>query len=228
MSTLWPDYLPTPEQDGYRLRRGAESVSIRLDGGRSRVRRDILGASHEATCTFLLDSSEYVAFEGFFREQLDARTALFRLPLLIDTPVAVNHLVRVLDDPEELASTRGHAHTVQVRLEVLPNPMKSHSLVCENFSDPLVDDGGAPIGADGDMSQFPIGRDVLLMGCSGLVDGVLISLDGTYEIASKPTVAQIELANASTVNAGWTTLGGTATRILFPTNRQGACILLPE
>lgn len=228
MTTLWPDYLPTPEQDGYRLRRGSESVTTRLDGGASRVRRDILGASHEATCTFMLTDEEYTSFEGLFREQLASRTSLFRIPLLIDTPTPVNHLVRVLDDPEELASTRGLTYVVQVRFEVIPNPMKSYSLVLENFGDPLVDDAGAPLGDNGDMGEFPVGRDVLLLGCRGVVDGVTISLDGTYEIASKPTAAQLELADAATVNAGWTTLGGTASRILLPTNRRGACILLPE
>jgi hypothetical protein len=230
----WPSALPTPLQDGYGLRRGVESLSIRLRGGASRVRRDIVGASHVATCTFLCFDGEYSALIGWFRERVQSRTALFRLPLLVDTPVPVNHLCRVLDEPEELADTRGGAHTVRVTLELLPNPMRSFSLLLQNVSDTRVSDTGSSDYA-GDMGEFPIGRDVMLLGCSGFAASTttFIDLDGTYEIASKPSASAIVLLNAAVVNPGWTTLAGTASQALIPNtngaaNFAGACILLPE
>jgi len=220
---LWPSFLPTPEQDGYRLRRGKEFVSIRLDGGRSRVRRDILGASHIATCTFVCTPEEYTALTGFLRETVRSRTELFRLPLLIDAPVAVNHLCCVLDDPEELARTRGYSHTVQVTLEVIPNPIKT-LIILDGDADQRVIDAGP----DAEMAEFPEGREVLLTGCVGTVEGLSINLDGTYTIDDKPDAATIVLTDAASVNAGWTTLNGTTLKVMLPTNRQGACILLPE
>lgn len=228
MSTpLWPSSLPTPEQDGYRLRRGKETVTIRLDGGQSRVRRDVLGASHEVTCTFNLDQDEYTTFEGFFRERVQARSRLFRIPLLIDVPVAVNYLARVLDDPEELSATRGYAHTAQVRLEVIPNPIKSFGILMQSISDERVVDGGTADYSP-EMSEFPVGRQVLLTGCRGISNSTAVDLDGTYTIGSKPNAFTIVLTNADVINTDWTVLNGTASQALFPTNQRGACILLPE
>jgi hypothetical protein len=224
---LFPTTLPGPEQDGYRLRRGNESVSIRLDGGASRVRRDVVGASHTAECTWLLDHDEYTALTGFFRERLQSRTRLFRIPLLIDTAVTVNYLARPLDAPEELGSTRGRMHTVRATLEVIPNPIKSFGLLLQSIADARVVDAGS-VDYSGEMAQFPVGRQVLLTGCRGLSNAVAVDLDGTYTILSKPNAFSIILNNAAAVNSDWTVLNGTASQALFPTSNQGACILLPE
>lgn len=226
-TVLFPTHLPGPEQDGYRLRRGRETVSIRLDGGASRVRRDVVGAAHTAECTWVCSSEEYVAITGFFRERLQSRSRLFRIPLLIDAGVTVNYLARVLDDPEELATTRGLMHTVRATLEVLPNPIRSFGIICQNVSDARVVDNGS-VDYTGDMGEFPVGRDVVLVGCRGLVNGTPIDLDGTYEIDSKPNAFTIVLDNAAAENSDWTVLNGTVSQQLFPTNQQGACILLPE
>lgn len=227
MTVLWPSYIPTPVQDGYRLRRGSESVSIRLDGGASRVRRDIVGASHEATCTFLVDRSEYTQLIGFLRERAQSRTALFRIPLLIDVPAAVNYLARVLDEPEELAAERGYAYTVQVRLEVLPNPIRSFTLILQSVSDDRIVDAGSS-DYSGSLAEFPPGRDVMLVGCQGTVNSVALDLDGTYEIDEAPGAAIRTLVNAPSVNAGWTALRATAAQALQVGPLGGAAILLPE
>jgi hypothetical protein len=227
MTVQFPTFLPGPEQDGYRLQRGRETISIRLDGGRSRKRRDIVGACHIAQCTWLCDHDEYTALTGFFRERLQSRSAEFLLPLLIDTAVTVNHRCTILDEPEELASTRGRMHTVRATLEVIPNPMRGFSIICQNVADGRVVDASTSDYA-GDMSEFPVGRDVLLTGCRGLSNGVALDLDGEYTIGSKPNAFSITLTNPAAVNADWTTLNGTASQALFPTNNQGACILLPE
>lgn len=224
---LWPSYLPTPEQGGYRVRRGNDSIAIRLDGGPARVRRDSLGTPHQVSVTFMCTEEEYTGLIGFCRERAQSRTRFFRIPLLIDVPVAVNYRARILDEPEALESTRGLTFLVGATLEVLPNPIKSLSVICQNVDDPRVVDAGT-IDYAGEMSEFPVGRNVLLTGCSGLSNSTPVSLDGTYEIASKPNAFSIELENAASVNSDWTVLNGTVSQLLTPTNNRGACILLPE
>lgn len=224
---LFPSTLPLPEQDGYSIRRGNDLVSVRLGGGPARVRRDSLGTPHEVTCTWMCDVSEYTYLIGWFRERVQARSAFFRIPLLIDAPVAVNHLARVLDGPEELASTRGHSFVVRATLEVMPNPIKSFTLSCQSVSDDRVIDGGSSDYA-ADMSEFPVGRQVLLLGCQGTVNGVDLDLDGTYTLAGAPSAGIRTLTNAPSVNADWTALRGTVNQIMAVGPAGGACVLLPE
>lgn len=223
---LFPSFLPAPEQDGYGVDRGTESVSIQLDGGPARVRQDSLGMPSEVRVSWTVDETEYAALIGFFRERVQKRTRFFRIPLIIDTPSLVNYLARVIGKPERLASTKGLTFEVQATLEVLPNPIRSYSLSLQSVSDDRVIDGGSSDYA-GDLSEFPIGRQVLLTGCQGVVDGVSLDLDGTYTINGAPTVGIITLASAPVVNADWTALRATTSKIMAPTFAKGACILLP-
>jgi hypothetical protein len=225
---LWPSFLPTPEQDGYRVSRGNDAVSIRLDGGPARVRRDALATPHEVTATFLCDETDYVGVIGFLRERTFGRTRFFRLPLLIDAPVVVPYLCRQLDEPETLDSTRGLSFEVRVTLEVLPNPILSSTLFLQSVSDDRVAVANTADGYSPNMAEFPVGRDVLLTGCRGTVGGVPINLDGQYVILGAPSPEARTLTTASSVNPGWTTLAATSPFLLFPDKQGGAAILLPE
>lgn len=228
MSTpLWPAAYPTPEQDGYTVTRGKEAIAIRLDGGPSRVRRDSLGMPHEVAVRLLCDETNFAGVTGFLRERVRSRTRYFRMPLLLDVPVVVPYLARVLDGPEVLESTRGLTFVVRATLEVIQNPIKSFSLVLQNVADERVVDSGT-IDYSGEMSEFPVGRQIMLTGCRGISNSTALDLDGTYEIASKPNAFSLILDNAAAVNADWTALNGTVSQALLPTNQQGACILLPE
>lgn len=224
---LWPSAAPYPEQDGYSLRRGNDLVSIRLDGGPARLRKDSLGTPHEVTCTWLCNPVEYTVLTGFLRERVQSRSQFFRIPLLIDVPTAVNYLARVLDGPEELQSTRGESFVVRATLEVLPNPIRSFTLSLQSVSDDRIIDGGSSDYA-GDLSEFPVGRDVLLTGCQGTVNGVDLDLDGTYTILGAPGAAIRTLQSAPVVNSDWTALRATALKIMGVGTTGGAAILLPE
>lgn len=228
MTPLWPtSLLPLPEQDGYRIRRGNDLVSVRLDGGPARVRSDSLGTPHQVTCTWICTPAEYAYMTGWFRERTQGRTQFFRIPLLIDVPVSVNYLARVLEGPEELSRTRGQIFEVQATLEVIPNPIKSFTLSCQSVSDDRIIDGGSSDYAS-DMSEFPVGRQVLLTGCQGEVDDVELDLDGTYTLLGAPSAGIRTLQNAAVVNPDWTALNGTVTKIMSVGPTGGAAILLPE
>lgn len=225
---VWPSFLPTPEQDGYRVSRVKDTVFTRLDGGPSRVRLDSLGTPHEVDVTWFCDETEYTGLIGFLRERAIYRTRYFRMPLILDVPVAVNYLCRLLDAPEALESTRGLSFIVRATLEVLPNPIRSATLLLQNVADARVVVGNTATGYSPDMAEFPDGRQVLLTGCSGTSNGVALNLDGTYTIASHPTPESISLSSAASVNSDWTALNGTASQSISPEKQGGACILLPE
>jgi hypothetical protein len=224
----WPSFLPTPEQGGYRVARGKNQISIRLEGGPSRVRQTALGTSHEVAVTWLCDETDYTGVIGFLRERAIERTLFFRLPLLIDVPVAVPYLCRLLDEPEALESTEGLSFEVRATLEVLPNPIRSSTLLLQNVADPRVTATNTAQGYSPDMAEFPDGRQVLLVGCRGTSSGTAVDLDGTYSIDSHPTPQSITLLNAAVVNPQWTVLNGTVSQALSPDKQGGACILLPE
>jgi hypothetical protein len=225
---LWPSDFPAPEQDGYRVNRGVDTVSVRLPGGPARVRRDALATPHEVTVTFLCFHDDYTGVIGFLRERSISRTKFFRLPLLIDVPVVVPYLVRQLDEPEVLQSTRGLSFEVSVTLEVLPNPIFSSTLFLQSVSDDRIGVANTADGYSPNLEEFPVGRSVLLTGCRGTVGSTPLDLDGTYTILGAPSPEARTLTNASSVNAGWATLAATTPFLVFPAKQGGAAILLPE
>lgn len=224
---LFPTSIIPPSQQSYTVKKPMEFVQTELDGGESRTRRDKIGAPYIVNCQWELLPKQYTTISGFFRDRLQNRTMVFRIPLLIDTPNLVPYRARVLGQPEELVQNEGLLHVVRATLEVIPNPIASFNLFCQSVADDRVGLGNNP-DFDTNLDQFPIGRQVMLTGCEGTVSGTFLNVDGTYTIASKPAAAIITLTGASGVNPGWTTLNGTAAQLLFPDDNAGACILLPE
>lgn len=224
---LFPSTIIPPSQAGYRVKKPTEFIQVELEGGEARTRRDKIGATYTVDCQWELTSKQYTALTGFFRDRLQSGVRIFRIPLLIDVPVLVNYRARLLGEAEELGQTEGLLQVVRAKLEVIPNPIVSFNLFLQSVSDDRVVATNNP-DFNPNMDQFPIGRQVLLTACEGTASGTFINLDGTYTIASKPNSATITLQNASSVNAGWTTLNGTVAQGFFADQNAGACILLPE
>ena len=57
----------TPLQAGYAVVHGTETLSVRLDGGSSRFRRDILGSSDILNVRWNLNSLEFEYIQAFYR-----------------------------------------------------------------------------------------------------------------------------------------------------------------
>lgn len=228
MSAEWPSFLPLPEHDAYTVKRGKNRVTVRLPGGPARTRQVSLGESHEVTVSWVCDETEYTGLIGFLRERCQERTDFFRMPLVVDTTVPVNHLCRPFDEPEGLELVKGLIYEVRVRLEVIPNPIRSSTLLLQNVSEPRVTANNTAQGYAPTMAEFPDGRQVLLVGCRGTSSGVALDLDGTFTILSHPTPESIELQNAAAINPDWGVLNTTASQALSPDKQGGAVILLPE
>lgn len=224
---VFPISILPPSQSGYSAQYGTEFIQIELDGGESRTVRNKLGVPHIVNCMWQCTPTQYTTIHGFWRDRCQSGTRSFIIPLLIDTPTLVPYRARFAREPQKLSQTEGHMHSVTATLEVIPNPMVSFDMVCQRVSDERVIANNNPDFQPTIFAQFPIGRNILLTGCSGLVNGIAVNLDGTYAVLSKPSDSIIVLNNAAAVNADWTVLAGTLSKTLFPTDNAGACILLP-
>ncbi len=223
---LFPATVIPPSQSGYRVKKPTNFIQVELEGGEARTRRDKIGGTYTVQLQWELETDHYTTVSGFFRDRLQEGTRIFRIPLVIDVPKKVEYRARLLGEVEELTDQEGLLYVVRATLEVIPNPIVSFNLFLQSVSDDRVVAGNNP-DFNPDMAQFPIGREVMLTGCSGVASGTAINVDGTYTILGKPGPAIITLQNASAVNPGWTTLNGTVAQGFFPTLNAGACILLP-
>jgi hypothetical protein len=223
---LFPSTIIPPSQTSYRVKKPLEFIQVELEGGETRTRRDKIGATYTVDCQWQLTPEQYGTISGFFRDRLQNGVRIFRIPLKIDVAALVEYRARFLGEPEELTANEGLLHVVSARLEVLPNPIVSFNLICQNVSDTRVIAGNNP-DFNTNMDQFPIGRQVLLTGCKGIVNTIPLDLDGTFTIASKPSPAICVLSGTGS-NPDWATLNTTLTQALSPNQNAGACILLPE
>lgn len=222
---FFPTTVNPPDQDGYVYTPGKDFIETKLDGGASRVRRDVFGMVHTVKCCWSCTQDQYTQVMGFFRERVQSRSKLFRINLVIDVPTLVPYLARLTGTPNALTMVAGLLYKIEATLEVIPNPIKTFSLFLQDVTVAQIVDAGT---ADytGDMSEFPVGRQVILTRTTGIVTGVSINLDGTYTIATAPNVFTRTLgASAPTINPAWTTLNGLAPQSYFPP--AGAAVLVP-
>lgn len=214
-----------PVRDSYRFQPGYNNIQVKLEGGASRVRRDVLGEVHVVTLQWILIKGQYSKFNDFFGSRIKGGSRPFKMDLLTDAEVVMPHVCRCVGSIPSLIEQKGEAFIMQGTLEVTPNPMVSFNLFLQNVSVAQFVDAGNSEFPTANLGAFAIGRDVLLTGTSDTVNGVSINLDGTYEIDTAPNAFTRTLLNAATINSDWTALNGTAAKSYFPTS--GAVVLIP-
>ena len=213
-----------PDQEGYNYNPGKTYVEVQLEGGQPRIRKDVLGMVHIVQCTFSCNPLQYTRLMGFFRERIQSHTKIFVMNLLIDTPAILPYRCQITGDPPSLKQNYGQLHVVRATLAVLPNPIKSFTIILNNVSSARIIDAGT-IDYPGNMSQFPVGREVILTGTSQIVNGALLNLDGRYTMDSAPDGTSRTLLNAATINPGWTALNAGPVQSYNPLG--GAAVLVP-
>lgn len=213
-----------PDQSGYQYKPGQMIVRQELEGGAPRLRRDQLGVCFYLNCRYTCTQQQFVQLMGFFRERIQGYVKQFRANLMIDTPYVLPYLCTLVEEPQ-FVENEGLLYAISVKYDVIPNPIRSYTLILNNVSSPCIIDAGT-IDYSGDLSEFPVGRTVKLVGTKDVVDGVTIDLDGEYVIAAAPDAVTRTLTNAAIINPAWTTLNSTVSQQYHPTG--GAAILLPQ
>jgi hypothetical protein len=95
-------------------------VSIKLDGGAGRYRRDYLGATATIAVEWILDPDDYNTLYTFFHTTLFDGALPFTVPLIFESSTVETYKAYFVPDTFILYSQEGLSYTVQASLEVLP------------------------------------------------------------------------------------------------------------
>lgn len=111
-----------PDSAGYSVTDGKEVVSIQLDGGAARYRRDILNANSKVTCQWSCDRDEYQYLRAFFKTATSQGSLPFLIDLALDDPSLTEHQAYFVPGSMVLREQRGHLYVVASELDVKPIP----------------------------------------------------------------------------------------------------------
>jgi hypothetical protein len=133
-----------PDSTGYSVTDGKEVISIQLDGGASRYRRDILNANSKVTCQWSFDRDEYQYMRAFYKTTTSNGSIPFLIDLILDESALTEHQAYFVPGSMALREQRGHLYLVSAELDVKPIPrdvLYDESLVMiwsNYYPDPLV------------------------------------------------------------------------------------------
>lgn len=220
-----PFLLFTPLAPGYSFDASENNIVSKLEGGSSRIRNDITG-THTVQAQWILNRTEYTQFQAFVEEAIQNASLPFRMNLMTTSFNVVPHICRFANGKPKLTGQSGDASYVSAAIEVVPNPTKSLTLFLQNVLIPQFIDAGTGY-YSGDLSRFPVGRQVLLVDTEAIVNSVAIQLNGTYTIATSPgsSIRTFNNVVANIVNPNWAVLNGLPSQSYFVPN--GAAILVP-
>lgn len=111
-----------PAQGSYSASIGAESVSVQLEGGKSRTRRTQLGAASIASVEWYLIDVEYQYLMSFYRAATEHGSESFTADLILDHSDIEEYECRFVPGTLELGGIRGTAYIVSASLEIIPLP----------------------------------------------------------------------------------------------------------
>lgn len=109
-----------PDQAGYATADGIEVVSAKLDGGASRRRRDIIGATSTVNVAWTCNEAKYLYLRSFYRTVAGEGATPFNIGLLLDRPTITTHKAYFVPGSMQLQSQRGLTFVVAAQLEVYP------------------------------------------------------------------------------------------------------------
>ena len=113
------DKLPfIPEEAGYTVDHANEVVSVRLNGGRSRVRADISGSTHGVSATWLLDRLDYQQFVKFINTKTLRGALPFLADLIIDFWAPTQYKCLMVPGSMKTTKVEGFSYRVSMDLEV--------------------------------------------------------------------------------------------------------------
>lgn len=128
------------ERSGYSAVAGESTKRRAVAGGRSRFRRDMIGARTGVSVQWQLDAGEYDYLLSFYRAATDGGALPFLIDLLMDGPFVAEYEASFASGPPSLVGVSGETFTIRATLEVKPtarDPVADAALVA------TLDDGTA-------------------------------------------------------------------------------------
>jgi hypothetical protein len=112
--------LLDPAQGSYSARHGPETIAVALAGGRSRYRRDQLGAAAMAQVEWFLAADQYDYLMAFYRSRAAHGSSPFTLDAILDSAPLQEYTAYFVPGTLELSAIQGSVYIVAAQLEVIP------------------------------------------------------------------------------------------------------------
>lgn len=109
-----------PSQESHSVAFGNEVIATTLAGGKSRFRRDQLGAIALVPVEWYLTASQYDYIMAFYRVRTAHGSLSFTLDLILDGSALAEYTAYFVPGTLKLAEVRGSVYIVSAQLEVLP------------------------------------------------------------------------------------------------------------
>lgn len=107
-----------PEQDSYSAKYGEQIVSIDLDGGLPRQRKDFDNAASSFTVKWILDRAKFEKIQSFYRAYVRSGGAPFLIDLILDDSGILEYTAVIVADSWSFDSIEGFTYTVSCELKV--------------------------------------------------------------------------------------------------------------
>jgi hypothetical protein len=104
----------------YAVDPGSGTLSTRLDGGRSRFRRDILNPAPMVNVGFNLGRDEYDYFEAFYNTTLVEGSLPFEIDLFIGSSTLTEYVARFIPGTKKLNGYQNGRFVISAQLEIEP------------------------------------------------------------------------------------------------------------
>lgn len=104
-------------------------VSTALDGGASRTRSDLIGATSVITVQWSTDQNGFYYLRQFFRQSAAEGAIYFWCQLILDDSPPDNYLCKFVPASFSLSGVSGNLRVVAAQLEVTPNPERNDDVV---------------------------------------------------------------------------------------------------
>ena len=109
-----------PDRTAYTVQDGVETLEVKLDGGASRFRWDIVGSTSNVTVQWSVGPENYQYLRAFYRTISSHGADPFLIDLILDEPSFTEHTVHFIPGSMRLQSQSGLKYVVAAQLEVIP------------------------------------------------------------------------------------------------------------
>jgi len=110
--------LLVPDSSAYSVERGDEVLSVILDGGASKFRKDIIDAAFRVNVAWILDPEGYQYLNAFFRTATARGSLPFEIDLVLDTTEYQECVAHFIPGSFKLTAQKGLSYFVSATLEV--------------------------------------------------------------------------------------------------------------
>lgn len=120
----------SPVSDGYSFTDGSEVLSVKLDGGASRYRQDILNSSLTANVQWILTPNKYTQMRYFYLNTVKSGSLPFNIDLLLnDVDNLTETECHFVPGSFGLRSQRGLSYVVGATLELVQDEYNFDPLI---------------------------------------------------------------------------------------------------